>query len=167
MKHLIGLQPLPASQFRNTHQTPPQMVTVEHFIVTVLPGFQPQGEVRYLTCVGGFCLVCSDRIPLQPHHHPIHLKISGMSFEVYSLRYTIRQEIRTEAHFKVMLYGILKPGVFFLAFSSVLFLFISSCHCVYVVPPIVLQQKTANDTCLQFPSVASFIISPYFSYSLT
>ena len=76
------------------------MVTAEHFIVTVLPGFQPQGEVRYLTCVGGFCLVCSDRIPLQLHSHPVHLKISGMSFEVYSLRCTIRVENSNRSAFQ-------------------------------------------------------------------
>lgn len=117
------------------------MVTAEHFIVTVLPGFQPQGEVRYLTCVGGFCLVCSDRNPLQPHNHPIHLKISGMSFEVYSLRCTIRVGNSNRSAFQSHAVQDFKTGSFLSSFSS-FFLFLFLCHSVCVGPPIVLQQKT-------------------------
>jgi len=118
------------------------MVTAEYFIVTVLPGFQPRGEVRYLTCVGGFCLVCSDRIPLQPHSHPIHLKISGMSFEVYSLRCTIRVGNSNRSAFQSHAVRDFKTGEFL---SSFLFrpLFISFLlHCVCVEPQIALKQKT-------------------------
>ena len=132
------------------------MVTAERFIVAVLPGFQPQGEERYLTCVGGFCLVCSDRIPLHLHSLPIHLKISSMSFEVYSLRCTIRVGNSNRSAFQNHAVRDFKTGGFLSNFLFRLFYFFP-CDTV----PVLSRREFCNKTlCLR--NVHTIPISSFF-----
>jgi hypothetical protein len=69
-----------------------------------------------------FALSVATQCHSSPLSLPVHLKISGVSFKVYSLRCTIREGNSTRSTFQSHTVRGLKTGVFFLAFCFVFFL---------------------------------------------